>query len=160
MFSCVQPRGRHRCSAIPLQPGVGYDVAASKHSLTEVPINMFAGLQEETLYQKARDGELAPATGLATAMPDACCRHPPAKHSSVCRCGRASPQPACVAALNLFLNPPSFVLLPAGTPFVDILAKEGIRPGIKVDTGLQVRELAGSAHVWKSVGSWVCSLEV
>lgn len=115
-------------------------------------------LQEETLYQKARDGELA--TWLAAAAAHACCRHPPAKHSSVSRCGRASPQPACVAALNLFLNPPSFVLLPAGTPFVDILAKEGIRPGIKVDTGLQVRELAGSAHVWTSVGSWVCSLEV
>lgn len=80
-------------------------------------------LQEETLYQKARDGELQ--AGRVGVEARGCSRPCGAR-----RWCHLTPQRVQDCALAL-----------AGTPFVDILAKSSILPGIKVDSGLQVRSL-------------------
>lgn len=70
-------------------------------------------MQEETLYQKARDGEVGASNCLGWGQ----------------TAGVGAPRHRETA-----LTP----LVRAGTPFVDILKKNGVQPGIKVDTGLQV----------------------
>lgn len=45
-----------------------------------------------------------------------------------------------------------------GRQFVDVLLSQGIYPGIKVDTGLQVGLQGGAGGVeFNSSGLWVCS---